>query len=115
MLKTLLTLVSRPEGGRAFSEAADWSPLIEIAPKQPYALAILSWAWLHAASSTKDRSSLRYRIDKTISALVASYRGTDAVTLLDFIDKVLGRLDDDVSYGLKTLSLIIPTADSCSS
>ncbi|KAK7952522.1 uncharacterized protein PG986_008250 [Apiospora aurea] len=96
ILKTLLTLTSSPEGGRVFSEAEDWSPLIEIAPKQPYALAVLSWSWLHAASSTKDRSSLRDRIDRTISALIASYKGTDAVTLLDFIDKALGRLDDDL-------------------
>ncbi|KAK8090150.1 hypothetical protein PG997_005111 [Apiospora hydei] len=96
ILKTLLTLTSNPEGGRVFAEAEDWSSLIEIAPKQPYALAILSWSWLHAASSTKDRSSLRDRIDKTISALIASYKGTDAVTLLDFIDKALGRLDDDL-------------------
>ena len=98
ILKTLLTLVSKPEGGRAFSAAQDWTPLIEIAPKQPYALAIISWSWLHTASNTKDRSSLRDRIDQTISALIASYKGTDAVTLLDFIDKALGRLDDDVSF-----------------
>ncbi|KAK8124781.1 uncharacterized protein PG998_000540 [Apiospora kogelbergensis] len=96
ILKTLLTLVSKPEGGRAFSAAQDWTPLIEIAPKQPYALAIISWSWLHTASNTKDRSSLRDRIDQTISALIASYKGTDAVTLLDFIDKALGRLDDDL-------------------
>ncbi|KAK8048498.1 hypothetical protein PG994_010228 [Apiospora phragmitis] len=96
ILKTLLTLVSNSEGGRVFSEAEDWTPLIEIAPKQPYALAIISWSWLHAASNIKDRSSLRGRIDNTISALIASYKGTDAVTLLDFIDKALGRLDDDL-------------------
>ncbi|KAK8041975.1 hypothetical protein PG993_006498 [Apiospora rasikravindrae] len=96
ILRTLLTLVSKPEGGRVFSEAQDWTSLTEIAPKQPYALAILSWSWLHAASITKDRSGLRDRIDKTISSLIASYKGTDAVTLLDFIDKALGRLDDDL-------------------
>ncbi|KAK7969175.1 hypothetical protein PG996_002386 [Apiospora saccharicola] len=96
ILKTLLTLVSNPEGGRAFSEAEDWTPLIEIAPKQPHALAILSWSWLYAASATEDRASFRDRIDKTIFALIASYKGTDAVTLLDFIDKALGRLDDDL-------------------
>ncbi|KAK8872808.1 DUF1941-domain-containing protein [Apiospora arundinis] len=97
LLKALLTLVSKPEGGKAFSEVEDWTPLIEIAPKQPYALAILSWSWLHAAASnTTNRIELRDRIDQTISALVASYKGTDAVTLLDFIDTALGRLDDDL-------------------
>ena len=104
ILKTLLTLASNPEGGKAFSEAEDWTPLIEIAPKQPYALAILSWSWLHAASATKNRASLSYRIDKTIYALIASYKGTDAVTLLDFIDKALGRLGDDVSCSLLCFS-----------
>lgn len=96
ILKALFTLVSHAEGGRVFAKAEDWTPLIEIAPKHEYVLAIFSWSWLHASASLDTRPGLRDRIDHTIAALVASYRGTDAVTLLRFLEKALGRLDDEV-------------------
>lgn len=40
------------------------------------------------------------KIDECISSLCASYKGTDAVTLLDFLGKILGRVNPDVSVML---------------
>lgn len=96
ILKTLFTLASRVEGGLVFAKSEDWSPLVEIAPRHEYVLAIFSWSWLHASASPDIRPGLRDRIDHTIAALAASYKGTDAITLLQFLDKTLGRLDDEV-------------------
>ncbi|KAI0128344.1 Neurochondrin-domain-containing protein [Xylariales sp. AK1849] len=95
ILKTLLTLVSSsPEGCTTFVAVEDWSPLIEIAPKQPLVLSILTWSWIYAKS--EDVATLSSKIDKAFVALTASYKGTDAVTLLDFLAKVLSRLNQDL-------------------
>lgn len=96
ILKTLLSLVSSsPQACNAFAEVGDWSPLIEIAPKQPLVLSIFTWSWMNGKFGNPEAT--REKIDTAISALVSSYKGTDAVTLLDFISKVLSRLDHNVS------------------
>jgi hypothetical protein len=91
-------LVSQPEGGRVFTAVQDLSPLTEIASSQPLALDTLLYAWLSAATVVTDKSSLRSKIDSTISSLVASFKGTDGVTLLSFLASLLPRLDPEVSY-----------------
>ncbi|KAM0812470.1 putative DUF1941 family protein [Seiridium cardinale] len=92
ILKTLLTIVSSSsEGSSAFDVVDDWSPLVEIAPKQPMVLSILAWSWINGINS--DRTAAATRINDTIGALCASYKGTDGVTLLDFLSKLLSRLD----------------------
>ncbi|ETS76766.1 hypothetical protein PFICI_12153 [Pestalotiopsis fici W106-1] len=94
IVKTLLTIVSSSsEGSDALAAVQDWSPLIEIAPKQPLVLSILSWTWING---THDAKVMSQRIDECISSLCASYKGTDAVTLLDFLGKILGRLNTDL-------------------
>lgn len=97
ILQTLLTLVNSPEGATAFVAVDDGSPLIEVAPSQPLVLDIFVYAYaqfivLHAEAS----ASLRSKIDQTVNALVVSFRGTDAVTLLAFLDQLLRRLDPEV-------------------
>ncbi|KAK6209433.1 hypothetical protein LQW54_006286 [Pestalotiopsis sp. IQ-011] len=84
ILKTLLTIASSSaEGSDALAAVQDWSPLVEIAPKQPLVLSILAWTWTNGnRSNTKATPE---RIDECISSLCASYTGTDAVTLLDFL------------------------------
>ncbi|KAK6067677.1 hypothetical protein SCUP234_10396 [Seiridium cupressi] len=95
ILKTLLTIVSSSsEGSSAFGAVDDWSPLVEIAPKQPMVLSILAWSWINGINS--DRTAAATRINDTIGALCASYKGTDGVTLLDFLSKLLSRLDSDL-------------------
>jgi hypothetical protein len=99
ILQTLLTLVSSSlEGAQAVAEIEDWSPLIEIAPNLQYVLDILAWSWIRSSSpQSENQDAFRTRIDEAFTALVASYKGTDAVTLLDFTAKILGRLHEDVS------------------
>jgi uncharacterized membrane protein YkvI len=73
------------------------SPLIEIAPSQPLALDTLLYAWLNVMTVTANKSSLGHKIDSTISTLVASFKGTDGVTLLSFLASLLPRLEPEVS------------------
>ncbi|KAI1857882.1 uncharacterized protein JN550_012957 [Neoarthrinium moseri] len=95
ILKALLTIVSAsPEGRTAFAAIEDWSPLIEIAPKSPMVLSILAWSWVYG--QYEDKKTMSLRVNKAIESLVASYKGTDAVTLLDFLAKLLGRLNPEV-------------------
>jgi hypothetical protein len=93
-----VSLVSQPDGAHAFTAVEDLSPLTEIAPSQPLALDVLLYAWLNAMTATPDKNSLRIKIGATISSLVASFKGTDAVTLLSFLASLLPRLEPEVGY-----------------
>ncbi|KAK3682659.1 Neurochondrin-domain-containing protein [Podospora appendiculata] len=96
VLETLLSLVSQPDGARVFNAVEDLTPLTEIAPSQPLVLEALGYAWLSSMAATADKDSLRSKIDDTISSLVSSFKGTDAVTLLDFLAKLLPRLEPEL-------------------
>lgn len=96
ILQTLLTLVSYPAGAKEFVGIEDVSPLVEIAPTHPLVLNVFLHAYSQAATLAKDQPSLRSNIDKTVQSLVASFKGTDAVTLLSFLDQLLRRLDPEV-------------------
>lgn len=100
-METLLTLVSLPEGARIFAglEADDWTPLIEIAPEQPHVLSVFIWAWERGTTALSDapsRDGMRGKIDRSVQSLVASFSGTDATILLEFLSH-LGNLGPDVS------------------
>ncbi|KAK7737849.1 hypothetical protein SLS62_011429 [Diatrype stigma] len=100
IIETLLTLVSSPEGARIFAglEVDDWIPLIEVAPEQPHVLSILVWAWERGTASSTDQRSkvvMKDKIDKSIQSLVASFAGTDATSLLEFLSH-LGNLDAEL-------------------
>ncbi|CAN8097196.1 unnamed protein product [Discula destructiva] len=96
ILQSLLTLVSSLEGAQVFLSVDDLSSLIEIAPAQPLALDVFAHAYAHAAMSSEIESSLQLKVDQTIKALAASFKGTDALTLLDFVDQLLRRLDPEI-------------------
>lgn len=96
ILQTLLTLVSSPGGAKVFTDIEDVSPLIEIAPSHPLALDVFLHAYVQTATLVGDQPSIAQRIGKTIESLTASFKGTDAVTLLSFIDTLLRRLDPEV-------------------
>ncbi|KAK2605422.1 hypothetical protein N8I77_008259 [Diaporthe amygdali] len=95
VLQTLLTLVSHPEGAKEFVAIDDVSALIEIAPSQPLALDIFLYAYSQSATFAEDAASIKSKIDKTIQGLIASFKGTDAVTLLAFLAELLRRLDPE--------------------
>lgn len=96
ILETLLTLVNSPKGARKFLAVDDLSCLIEIAPAQPLVLDLFLHAFTQSTISVKETSSLSSRIDSTIKALAVSFKGTDGVTLLNFVDRLLRRLDPEV-------------------
>ncbi|ROW12291.1 hypothetical protein VMCG_00634 [Cytospora schulzeri] len=95
ILQTLLTLVSYPDGAKELASIEDVSPLIEIAPSHPFVLDVFLYAYAQSATLVDDQSSLRSNIGKTVQGLIASFKGTDAVTLLDFFDQLLRRLDPE--------------------
>lgn len=97
MLQALLTLVSRVEGAKEFVAIEDTSALVEIAPSQPLALDIFLYAYSQSATFTEDTAALKAKIDLIVQSLVASFKGTDAVTLLAFLAELLRRLDPQVS------------------
>jgi len=80
-----------------FVRLQDISSLVENAPSQHLALEVLSYAFLNSAAATEDREELSSRIEQMVSSLIASYTGTDAVTLLEFLADFLRQLDKDVS------------------
>lgn len=94
--------MSLPEGAQVFVSIEDLTPMTEMAPSQPLVLDILLHAWLNVVSGPSYKTNLRVTIDKTIGNLVASFKGTDAVTLLDFLAKLLPRLESEVSPNCKS-------------
>ncbi|KAG6007938.1 hypothetical protein E4U21_005299 [Claviceps maximensis] len=93
LLKLLHALVSTPEGAKAFVEAGDVSSLAEIAPTHAAVLDILLFAWLNAMASVVERHVLINQVADTIKSLVASFTGTDGVTLLEFIATFLRQVN----------------------
>lgn len=109
MLQTLLTLVSRVEGAKEFVAIEDVSSLVEIAPSQPLALDVFLYAYSQSATFTEDTAALKAKIDQIVQSLVASFKGTDAVTLLAFLAELLRRLDPQVSGPKRTHALVLAT------
>lgn len=96
IIQTLLTLVNSSEGAKVFVSIDDVSPLIEVAPSQSLVLDVFLHAYAQGVISLEDKRSLRSKIDQTVAALAASFKGTDGVTLLIFLDQLLRRLDPEV-------------------
>lgn len=62
-------------------------------------LDILNYAWLQEQSNlenAQDKQRLGKKVDRTIAALVASFKGADAVPLLAFLADLLRKLDPAV-------------------
>jgi hypothetical protein len=97
ILQTLVTLTSFPEGAMTFCNTEDISPVTEIATAHKEALQVLTFAWLNAMHQLQDHSLLRLRVDQTIQNLVVTFKGTDAVTFLEFVGYFLRHADPDVS------------------
>lgn len=97
ILQTLLTLVSSPEGAQELVAVDDASALVEIAPSQPLVLEVFIHAFSQLAVLPGHRSTLPSKVNATVQSLVASFKGTDAVTLLVFLDSLLRTVDPEVS------------------
>ncbi|KAK3985528.1 Neurochondrin-domain-containing protein [Cladorrhinum sp. PSN332] len=95
VLETLVSLVSQPSGAQVFITVDDLSSLTEIAPSQPLVLETFLHAWLNAMTlSPSTTTTLQSKIESTIGILVASFKGTDAITLLNFLSILLARLSE---------------------
>lgn len=97
LLELLHTLVSTPEGAKSFVEVGDVSSLAEIAPTHAAVLDILLFAWLNGMASIVEKHVLVNQVIDTIQSLVASFTGTDGVTLLEFLGNFLRQANPDVS------------------
>jgi len=97
LLQLLYTLVSRQEGAMALVRIDDLSNITEIAPSHAIAMDILLHAWLNAMVAVDDTSYLADHIDRNVQSLVASFRGTDAVTFLEFLGQLLRQASSEVS------------------
>lgn len=105
LLKLLHTLVSTPEGAKAFVEVGDVSSLAEIAPTHATVLEIFSFAWLNGMAFIVDKHVLISQVADTMQSLVASFTGTDGVTLLEFLGNFLRQVDPAVSTCCSQLEL----------
>lgn len=101
IIQTLLTMVAFPEGAKVFFDIEDVTPLVEVAPNNPSALEIFSFAWINCMDIAEDRIVLESKIDRTIQALVSTFNGTDGVTLLEFLGKFLRNSDPKVVTPLR--------------
>lgn len=73
-------------------------PLIEVAKEEPRALDIFQYAWVNV-TATADGSGLeivRASMEEVLPQLLDVFKGTDAVTLSNFISNLLSRLDQHV-------------------
>ncbi|KAG5926896.1 hypothetical protein E4U53_002962 [Claviceps sorghi] len=96
LLKLLHTLVSTPEGAKSFVEAGNVSSLAEIAPTHAAVLDILLFAWLNAMAAVVERHVLVNQVTDTMQSLVASFTGTDGVTLLEFMASFLRQANPSI-------------------
>ena len=96
ILQLLHTLASSQEGAKAFVSIEDITPLTEVASKYASVLDILTFAWLNAMTAVENSSVLARQVDVAIQSLVSIFRGTDAVTLLEFLGYFLRNADSKV-------------------
>ncbi|GFP59468.1 hypothetical protein ACSS6W_010812 [Trichoderma asperelloides] len=96
LLQLLYTLVSCQEGAMALVRIDDLSSITEIAPSHAIAMDILLRAWLNAMVIVDDTSYLAGHMDRNVQSLVASFRGTDAVTFLEFLGQLLRQASSEV-------------------
>lgn len=92
----LHTLVSIPEGAKAFVEAGDVSSLAEIAPSHAAVLDIFLFAWLNGMASVVEKHVLVLQVASTMQSLVSAFTGTDGVTLVEFVGTFLRQADPTV-------------------
>lgn len=91
-----MTIVSHLEGALELLKIKDLSPLIEIAPQQPLALDILYYAWSNASIDPTESYNVVRQVDEIVPKLLLSFKGTDAVTLLNFMGKAIPKLNFEV-------------------
>ncbi|TFB00826.1 hypothetical protein CCMA1212_007300 [Trichoderma ghanense] len=85
LLLLLFALVSSREGAMELVKMDDLSSLTEIAPSRAIVMDILRHAWLNAMVAVEDTPYLANHIDQNVQSLVSSFKGTDAVTFLEFL------------------------------
>jgi Neurochondrin len=92
-----LTIVSQPEGALKLLHIEDLSPLVEIASQDPLVMEVVLYTWLSASTVPDEIQVVRASIDRVIPSLVVVFKGTDAVTFINFIGDLLPKLEQEVS------------------
>jgi hypothetical protein len=93
-----LSIASQPEGAVELLHVQDLSPLTEIASHDSLVLEIITFTWLNASTITSETQVVRENIDKIIPSLLVVFKGTDAVTFISFLGKLLPKLEPEVSF-----------------
>jgi hypothetical protein len=96
LLQTLSSLVNHKQGAQVLLKVEDLSPLTELAASHATALDVFSYAWLNVMVETQDKRGLASNVDQVMQKLVASFTGTDGVTLLEFIGSFFQQADTAV-------------------
>jgi hypothetical protein len=100
-LQTLLIIASRPEGALELLHIHDLFPLIKISSQYPLVLDILNYTWLNASTISTEAQTVRENIDNIVPSLVVVFKGTDAVTFINFLGNLLPKLEPEVSLQMR--------------
>lgn len=80
--------------------------MTEIATTYPLVLEILGFTWINASTIDTEVQRVRTSIDSVISKLLVVFKGTDAVTLIDFVGGLLPKFTPEVDYSRPVYGLI---------
>lgn len=97
MLQTLMTIASQPEGSLQILRVEDLSPLTNLASQTPSVLDILSFAWTNASAMNSETDRVQESIGKYMPKLLATFKDTDAVTLISCFGNLIPKLTPEVS------------------
>ena len=97
MLQTLMTIASQPEGSLEILRVEDLSPLTNLASENQSVLDILSFAWTNASVMSSETNGVQESINKYMPKLLATFKDTDAVTLISFFGNLIPKLSPEVS------------------
>jgi hypothetical protein len=89
----LSTLCSYPAGSIVFLRLEDLNPLVELAPTHSDALDVLLAAWTTALTQVQEHEAATAQARRILPSLAVAFKGTDAVTLLSFLDRLIQLLD----------------------
>ncbi len=91
-----MTISSEPEGALEILNLKDVSPLIEIASEYSMVLEVVGFAWINLSVEPERQDVVRESMNKILPKLILTFKGTDAVTLIEFVGSLLQRLNSTV-------------------
>jgi hypothetical protein len=78
----------------------DLSSLTELATQDSLVLDIFSFMWTNSSMLINEVDAVRKSIDKYIPILLTIFKDTDAVTLVNFVGKLIPKIPSEVCFFL---------------